>query len=86
MNGIDVVQNQKRKQDCDRIKQCFEGSYDFSKQGDQMKMVEAMTEVGKALALTGNTATISFVFGNNGLTGVVVNNVPNEAPADINDT
>ena len=85
-NGLEIIQNKKRKEECDRIKKCFEGSYDFSKQADQIKMVEAMVEIGKIVALTGKNASVSFTFGADGVTGIIVNNVPKQAPADINDT
>lgn len=75
-NSPDVILDPKRQQTCDHLQKCFERSYDLSKSGDQRTLVEALTEIGKATALTGTTATVKFSFGENGITGVNLTSVP----------
>jgi hypothetical protein len=81
-NSVDVVSDEKRRATCTHLQRCFERSYDLSKHGDQMTLVEALTEIGKATALTGSSAVLSLTFGADGVTGLAVNSVLKPAAAE----
>ncbi|MFX9034989.1 hypothetical protein ABTN36_18415, partial [Acinetobacter baumannii] len=83
--AAEVVQDEKRAAACEHLQKCFERSYDLTKNGDRLTLVEALTEIGKATAMTGKSATLALSFGADGITGVTVTSVPSPAPADIKD-
>ncbi len=79
-NSVEVVSDPKRKENCDYLQKCFERSYDLSKNGDKMTLVEAMSEIGKVVAVSASTATLTLSFGQDGITGVSVTSIPKKVP------
>lgn len=80
-NANEIVQDPKRAEAIDRLQGSFQKDYDLSKPADRQTLVEGLAECGKAVALTGKTASLSITYGVDGITAVSVNSTPTETAA-----